>query len=312
MGIARQATRRRPKTAAVCTRAGRAPTTHCGSQEMTAGTPARIDLAYLRGLKAAGRKFAMLTAYDYPTAAAAQAAGVHALLIGDSMGCVILGHENTRRVPLDLMIVLGEAVRRGAPGVYLIGDLPYESLTAGEEAVLSASRRFCTEAGCDAVKLEAGSGDERLVARLAGAGIETIAHLGLRPQTVVSPDGYRAQARDAAGIRALVSDARRMVAAGAAMLLLEAVPNEASQAVVEAVDVPVVGCGAGPACDGHVVVTHDLLGIRSLRVPRFVPVLADIGQQMQMAMRRWVTAIEEGRYPAPEHAYRMKNERAPT
>jgi len=266
----------------------------------------RITLADLRRMKAQGRKFAMLTAYDYPTAVAAQAAGVHSLLIGDSLGCVVLGHDSTRRVPLELMLVLGEAVRRGAPRVYLVGDVPYESMLAGEQGVLEAARRFVAEAGCDAIKFEAESHHDRLVGRLAGAGIETIAHLGLRPQSVTSPDGYRAQARDAESVAALVADARRMVAAGAAMVLLEAVPNEASEAVVAAVEVPVVGCGAGPACDGHVVVTHDMLGLSGPRRPRFVPLLANLGQAMQEAMRRWVLAIEQQTYPGQEHVYPMK------
>lgn len=268
--------------------------------------PQRIGLATLRRMKAEGRKFSMLTAYDYPMAAAAQAAGVHALLIGDSMGTVLLGHPNTRSVPLALMLVLGEAVRRGAPDVYLIGDLPYVAAAGGTESMLAAAQRFRDEAGCDAVKFEAAPTDDRIVARLAQAGIETIAHLGLRPQQITSPDGYRAQARDADAVAALVADARRMVDAGAAMILLEAVPNEASQAVVAAVGVPVVGCGAGPACDGHVVVTHDLLGIGTTRAPRFVPVLAQLGQACEEALRRYVQDIASGQYPRPEHVYPMR------
>jgi 3-methyl-2-oxobutanoate hydroxymethyltransferase len=264
------------------------------------------DLAYFRQLKAEGRKFAMLTAYDYPTAAIAAEAGVHSLLVGDSMGTVLLGHPNTRTVPLDLMIVLAEAVRRGAPGVYLVGDLPYEAIAGGADSVVAAARRFCEHAGCDAVKLETGPEDVALVSALSKAGFETIAHLGLRPQQITSPDGYRAQARDAASIAALVTDARNMVAAGAAMLLLEAVPKEASQAVVSAVDVPVIGCGAGPACDGHVVVTHDMLGFGTTRPPRFVPVLAQVGAVCREAMRRYVEDIISGRYPGPEHGYRMR------
>jgi 3-methyl-2-oxobutanoate hydroxymethyltransferase len=273
---------------------------------MAASTSTRIDLACLRQRKAQGRKFAMLTAYDYPMAVAAQAAGVHSLLIGDSMGCVLLGHQNTRGVPLDLMITLGEAVRRGAPRVYLVGDLPYESMASGDQTVLEAARRFRSEAGCDAIKLEVDHGHERLVAKLAQAGFEVVPHLGLRPQTVASPDGYRAQARDEIGMQALVASARRFVDAGAVMLLLEAVPNEASQAVLSAVDVPIIGCGAGSACDGHVCVTHDLLGIGSIRPPRFVPRLAHLGEAMEAAMRRWVEDIESQAYPAPQHVYGMK------
>ncbi len=272
----------------------------------------RIGLAQLRALKAAGRKFAMLTAYDFPTARLAERAGVHSLLVGDSMGTVLLGHDTTRHVPLDLMVTLAEAVRRAAPHVYLIGDLPFEAMAGGIEGVRRASRRFVDEAGCDAVKLEVTCGDEPLIERLKAERIETVAHIGLRPQSVTRPDGYRAQARDEASLQALVEDARRMVAAGADMILIEAVPAEAGQAVVEAVDVPVVGCGAGPACDGHVVVTYDMLGIGTIRPPRFVPVLADLGRQIEDAMRRYVTEIVEGRYPGPQHCYPMRSTSRPT
>jgi len=275
---------------------------------MTTSAPPgpHYDLAFFRRLKSEGRKFAMLTAYDYPTAAIAQAAGVHALLVGDSLGTVLLGHPNTRAVPLALMLVLAEAVRRGAPHVYLVGDMPYEAMREGAEAVVTAAKRFGAEAGCDAVKFEAASGDERLVTRLAGAEIEVIAHLGLRPQQITSPDGYRAQARDQESIASLVADARRMADAGAALLLLEAVPNEAAQAVVAAVGVPVIGCGAGPACDGHVLVTHDMLGWGTIRPPRFVPVLARVATVYEEAMRRYVQDVTGGRYPGPEHVYHMR------
>ncbi|MCK4342654.1 MAG: 3-methyl-2-oxobutanoate hydroxymethyltransferase [Phycisphaerae bacterium] len=272
----------------------------------TASLAARIDLATLCRMKAEQRKFAMLTAYDYPTAALAQAAGVHALLIGDSMGTVLLGHPSTRSVPLALMLTLGEAVRRGAPQVFLVGDMPYEAVAGGEQNAVTAAKRFRDEAGCDAVKFEAAPEDDRLVARLTQAGIDTIAHLGLRPQQVTSPDGYRAQARDAESVERLVADARRMVAAGAVMILLEAVPAEASQAVVAAVSVPVIGCGAGPACDGHVLVTQDLLGLGTIRPPRFVPVLAQMGRICEDALRRYVENIVKGTYPGPEHVYQMR------
>jgi 3-methyl-2-oxobutanoate hydroxymethyltransferase len=265
-----------------------------------------IDLASLRNMKAAGHKFAMLTAYDYPTAALAQAAGVHALLIGDSLATVVLGHPNTRPAPLAVMLVLGEAVRRGAPNVYFVGDMPYEALSGSVEQAVTAGKRFRDEAGCDAVKVEARSRDARLVEELTRAGLDTIAHLGLRPQEVLTPEGYRAQARDAESIAALVADARHMVAAGAVILLLEAVSNEAAQAVVAEVDVPVIGCGAGPACDGHVVVTHDMLGIGTIHPPRFVPVLAQVGKTIEEAMRRYVENIASGEYPRPEHAYRLR------
>jgi len=273
---------------------------------MDAAIAPRMDLTHIRQMKKDGCKFAMLTAYDYPTASAAQAAGVHILLIGDSMGCVLLGHENTRNVPLSLMLTLGEAVRRGAPNLYLIGDLPFESMNGGEDAVLEASRRFCDEAGCDAVKFEARPEHVSLTRRLTDAGIPAVAHIGLLPQSIAAADGYRAVARMKDEIDVLTDTARRLAEAGAVMILLEAVPNEASQAVVAAVDVPVIGCGAGPACDGHVVVTQDMLGIGAGRKPRFVPVLAHLQQDMEAAMRRWVEDIDSKTYPTPKHVYGMK------
>jgi 3-methyl-2-oxobutanoate hydroxymethyltransferase len=270
----------------------------------------RITLQDLRRAAAEGRPFAMLTAYDFPTAQAAQAARVPSLLIGDSMGSVLLGLESTRDVPLELMITLGNAVRRGAPNVFLIGDLPYECISAGPDGVLNGARRFCQECGCDAVKVEVLREQAPLVRTLVDAGYVALAHLGLRPQSVTSRDQLKAQARDEDSIRALVDEARLMVDCGAAMLLLEAVPAEASQAVVSAVDMPVIGCGAGPACHAHVVVTYDMLGIGAMRAPRFVPVLAQLGRKMEEAMRRFVQDIESGAYPGPQHIYGMRKQPA--
>lgn len=279
---------------------------------MTGQTNPRVDLALLRRMKAEGRKFSMLTAYDYCTAAAAQSAGVHSLLVGDSMGTVVLGHDNTRQVPLSMMVTLAAAVRRGAPRVYLVGDMPFEAMVGGDDAVVAAALRFRDEAGCDAVKFEAEWRHAALVEKLTAAGIETIAHLGLRPQSVLTPDGYRAQAREEASIAELVAGAKRMVESGAVIILLEAVPNEASSAVVDAVQVPVIGCGAGPACDAHVVVTHDMLGLGNIKPPRFVPVYADVAATIESAMRSWVTEIDSGVYPGKKHVYGMRRKPAGT
>ena len=259
-----------------------------------------------REMKRAGRKIPMLTAYDFPTAVAAETAGVPMLLIGDSMGCVLLGHENTRRVPLDLMITLGEAVRRGSPNAYLIGDIPFVCGQTGREGLLDAARRFREEAGCDGVKFEFPPDRAEWVTALARAGFEVMAHIGLQPQTVSTPEGYRAAARTNAEIETLARTAKEFVDAGAVMLLLEAVPNEASQAVATAVDVPIIGCGAGPACDGHVCVTQDMLGVGTIRPPRFVPQHAQLQDTIEQAMLRWVVDIENGRYPGPEHVYGMR------
>lgn len=266
----------------------------------------RTTLADLAEMKTRGEKIAMLTAYDHPTAALAEAAGVHALLVGDSMGMVLLGHETTRDVPIDLMITLAEAVRRGAPNTFLIGDVPFQALSHGIEFTLSTARRFCDEAGCDAVKIETGAADMPLISATVDAGYCTIAHLGLRPQQVLTAAGYRAQAREPAAIETLVTEARAAIDAGAHMLLLEAVPNEAAQAVVAATTVPVIGCGAGPACDGHILVTEDMLGWGADKPPRFVPLNANLREAALLGMRCWVQDIVEKRYPGPEHTYSMR------
>lgn len=273
---------------------------------------AKITLADLQACAAAGQRFAMLTAYDFPMASQAQAAGVPVLLVGDSLGSVLLGQETTRGVPLELIVTLAEAVRRGAPQVYLVGDMPYVAMQAGRSGVLAAARRFRDEAGCDAVKLETSRADAGSVAALRDEGFTVIAHLGLCPQQVETRAELRAQARDVEAIETLVADCREMVASGAEMILLEAVPNEASSAVVEALDVPVIGCGAGPACHGHVVVTHDMLGIGDGRPPRFVPVLAEIGTAIESAMATYVEQIDSGTYPGPEHVYGMRKAATPS
>jgi 3-methyl-2-oxobutanoate hydroxymethyltransferase len=266
----------------------------------------RITLDDLDRYKRQQRRFAMLTAYDYPTAQVAAEAGVPTLLVGDSAGAVVLGQGTTREVPLEFLVTIAAAVRRGAPHAFLVADIPYESAAAGPAAVLAAARRFLDEADCDAVKVEVGGADVEQVAILANAGITTLAHLGLRPQSVTSPEGYKVQARDQSGRDTLVADARAMVAAGARIILLEAVPPDASAAVLAAVDVPVIGCGAGPACDGHVVVTHDLLGLSDVRPPRFVPVHAQLREPMLAAMQQWVADIVAGTYPGDEHTYQPR------
>jgi 3-methyl-2-oxobutanoate hydroxymethyltransferase len=250
------------------------------------------------------RPIAMLTAYDYPTARLAAEAGAHSLLVGDSAANVVLGFETTRAAPLEFLVTVAGAVRRGAPNVFLVGDIPFESMKS-PEAAAAAARSFL-DVGCDAVKLELAESGAEYVRRLSGDGVATIGHLGLRPQQVLTPADYRAQARDRAGIAALVDAAGALEAAGAAMLLLEAVPNEASQAVVEAVRIPVIGCGAGPACHGHVVVTHDMVGLSFVPLPRFVPRLQDVGSMLKSSLRDYVERVEQGRYPAPEHVYPMR------
>jgi 3-methyl-2-oxobutanoate hydroxymethyltransferase len=264
----------------------------------------KFTIADLRAARKSGRKVAMLTCYDFTTAKLMQQAGVPALLVGDSAANVVLGYETTVPVSLSFMIEITAAVRRGAPMSLVMADMPFGSyhgsLDRGVRNVCSMVKRT----GCDAVKIEAGATQLPLIRVLADAGVAVVAHLGLRPQSVGVLGSYRFQGRTAAEAMAIVELATEMAQAGAAGLLLEAVPPEVSAAVVEAVAVPVIGCGAGPACDGHVFVTHDALNL-SDRTPRFVPQLGDLAEPMLGHFSEYVRRVENREYPLPEHCYDM-------
>ena len=247
---------------------------------------------------------AMLTCYDYTTAVLMHQAGVPMLLVGDSASGVILGHRSTLPIPLSFLIQLTAAVRRGAPMALLVADMPFGSYGGSVDRGVRNVARMVKLSGCDCVKLEVAPSHASLVEALADMGVAVVAHLGLRPQSVGVLGGYRFQGRTAAEAQSIVSTAVAMQKAGAAALLLETVPPEVAQAVVSAVDVPVIGCGAGPACHASVVVTHDALNLTPSR-PRFVPVLADMQQPMVAAFSKYVNQVAEKQYPAAEHQYEM-------
>ncbi len=264
----------------------------------------KFTLADLRGARSARRKVAMLTCYDFTTARIMQSAGVPMLLVGDSAANVILGHETTLPVPLSFMIELTAAVRRGAPLSLVIGDMPFGSYQGSVGRAIENVCDMVKLSGCDCVKLEVGATHARLIRRLADAGIAVMAHLGLRPQSVGLLGGYRFQGRTAAEATAIVDGAATLIDAGAAAILLEAVPPELSAALVAKIDAPVIGCGAGPACDGAVVVIHDLMGL-SPKPPRFVPVLGGPGKSLAECCSTFVDRVADGTYPATEHDYVM-------
>lgn len=266
----------------------------------------RITLSDLRSARESGRKLAMLTCYDFSTAQLMEEAGVPLLLAGDSAANVVLGHPTTLPVSLNFMIEITRAVRAGAPTRYLVADMPFGSYHASASQGVKNVCRMVKQTGCDCVKLELAPAHMTLVERLADAGVAVMAHLGLRPQSVNVLGGYKAQGRNQRDCQAIVKQARVFEAAGAVAILLEAVPPEVSHAVVSAVAVPVIGCGAGPACDGHVLVTHDILGLSSTRAPKFAPKIADIGSGMKSAFREYVRLVETGEYPRAEHLYSMQ------
>jgi len=264
----------------------------------------KFTLADLRAARASGRKVPMLTCYDYTTARLMQEAGVPMLLAGDSAANVILGYPTTLPVPLSFMIEITAAVRRGAPLTMVVADMPFGSYAGDVRLGVRSVCRMVKFSGCDCVKLEVAAGHLELVRVLTDNGVAVMAHLGLRPQSVHVIGGYKYQGRTAAEARAIVSLAEQMERAGAAALLLEAVPPEVSAAVVQRCGIPVIGCGAGPACDGSVIVTHDGIGLSEHR-PRFAPTLGDVAQSMKAAFAAYVELVSTGRYPADQHQYSM-------
>jgi 3-methyl-2-oxobutanoate hydroxymethyltransferase len=266
----------------------------------------RVTLATLRARKRAKQKIVMLTAYDYPTACIEQQAGVDCVLVGDSVAQVMLGHTSTLPATMDLMVVLAAAVRRGAPEAYLVGDMPFLSYQVTQADAIRNAGRFMAEAGCDAVKVECNRELRDTVAAMTRASIPVMVHLGLRPQSIHQLGGYRSQGRCAEAARRLIEDAKIMEEAGAAALLLEAVPAEPARIIAEGTPLPVIGCGAGPYCDGHVVVLQDMLGLSGPTVPRFVPKYADLRTAIGEAVRQYIADIRSGAYPTAEQCYQME------
>jgi 3-methyl-2-oxobutanoate hydroxymethyltransferase len=264
----------------------------------------KLTLSDLRAARASGAKIAMLTCYDFTTARLMQEAGVPMLLVGDSAASVILGHDTTLPVSLEFMIELTSAVRRGAPLAHVVADMPFGSYAASVTQGVNNVCRMVKLSGCDSVKLEVAPGHAAIVRRCADAGVAVMAHLGLRPQAVNVLGGYRFQGRTAEEARRIVALAVQMQESGASALLLEAVPPEVSARVVQSTAIPVIGCGAGPACHGSVVVTQDALGMTPHR-PRFVPQIGNAASSLNEMFAEYVHQVSSGQYPAAEHQYEM-------
>lgn len=264
----------------------------------------KVTLNDLRRARDAGPRMAMLTCYDYTTARLMQQAGVPALLVGDSASNVVLGHPTTLPVTLPFMIEITAAVRRGAPLAFLVADMPFGSYQGSVARGVRNVCRMVKRTACDCVKLEVARSHARLVRELADAGVAVMAHMGLRPQSVGLMGGYRTQGRTAEQAEDIVALALQMERAGAAALLLEAVPAEVARAVVDATELPVIGCGAGPHCHGSVFVTHDALGLTE-NPPRFAPRLGDLATPAVAAFAEYVRQVGGGEYPSPAQQYEM-------
>lgn len=263
-----------------------------------------VTLRTISKYKEQGERFACLTCYDYTTAQWLEKAGVPLLLVGDTAAEMILGLPGTIYAPLDFLITITAAVKRGAPHTLVMGDMPFMSYQVDEAEGIRNAGRFITEGRADIVKLEVDHTYATLIEKIARAGIPVVAHIGTRPQTVKMHGGYRSSGRKAVDAQRLVDDAIAMEEAGANMLLIEAVPNEVSQRIVEKTSIPLIGCGGGPACHGQIVVLQDLLGLSSWQ-PSFAHPVAHLGEQLMDAASQWIELVRASNLGP--HPYTMKD-----
>jgi len=255
--------------------------------------------------KKARQPITWLTAYDYPMAQFEEKAGIDIILVGDSIGMTTYGFDSTLPVTMDLLIPHTQAVRKGAPNVFLIGDMPYMSYqVCAQEAVRNAGR-FMAECGCDAIKLEGGREVLDTIKAILRATVPVVGHLGLTPQSIAMLGGFKAQGRDADAAVRLIEDAKLLEEAGVCMILLEAVPPEVGKIIAERAQIPIIGIGAGPHVDGQCLIVHDMLGMFDAFTPKFVKKYASIGEQIVTALKNFTQDVTRGGFPAPEHCYKM-------
>ncbi|HXS48478.1 MAG TPA: 3-methyl-2-oxobutanoate hydroxymethyltransferase [Solirubrobacterales bacterium] len=268
---------------------------------MSERTP--VTLPRLAEMKEAGEPIVMVTAYDYPSARVAEEAGVDLVLVGDTAAMVVLGYPGTEAVSMDEMVMLGRAVRRGLRTPLMVGDMPMGSYESSNELAVQSAQRLVKETGCQVVKLEAGGTSVERARAIVRAGIPVMGHVGLTPQTATALGGYKTQGKTAQGAIQLLEDALALQSVGCFAIVFEAVPAAISEAIVEKLDIPAIGIGAGPATAGQVLVFHDLLGITTGRTPKFVKRYAEVHEAMVDGVGRYAEEVRSHRFPEPDHVY---------
>lgn len=257
----------------------------------------------IRRMKGSGERIVMVTAYDYPFARLVDRAGVDILLVGDSLGMVVLGFENTLPVTMEHMLHHTQAVARARPAGMIVTDMPFMSYQVSPEEALRNAGRLLQEGNAQAVKLEGGDALRPTIEKIVAAGIPVMGHIGLLPQSVHQLGGYRVQGRDVAGAQKLLRDAQSLQEAGCFALVLEAIPLPVAQEITASLQIPTIGIGAGPHCDGQVLVLHDLLGLAAGGTPKFVRRYADLTLTAQKALEAYVHDVRTGRFPDRDHSY---------
>ena len=268
-----------------------------------APAPGKLPLTELAEMKRRGEKIVMVTAYDAPSGALADAAGVDLVLVGDSAAMTVLGHDSTVPATMEEMLVLSRATTRGAHRPIVIADMPFGSFQVSDEQAVENGIRFVKEAGVEAVKLEGAGAMLSRARALVEAGIPVMGHIGLTPQSATMLGGFKAQGRSAEKARALLADARALEAAGCFAVVLEAVPAPVAERITAELVIPTIGIGAGGGCDGQVLVWHDLLGLYEGSAPRFVKQYADLAAEIRRALEAYVAEVRSGAFPEERHTY---------
>jgi 3-methyl-2-oxobutanoate hydroxymethyltransferase len=270
----------------------------------------KMTLAELQRKKDRGEKITMMTAYDYPSARLVDEAGMDTILVGDSLGMVVLGYDSTVPVTMDEMIHHCKAVRRAVKNSFIIGDMPFMSYQASLDRAIENAGRFIKEAGCDAVKLEGGSETAPVVKAIVRAGIPVCAHIGLTPQTATMLSGFKVQGKDAQSARGQVKSAKDLEEAGVFMIVMECIPDLVAARITRELRVPTIGIGAGKDCDGQVLVYHDLVGLYERFTPKFVKQYVNLSPLIKEALLQYKSDVEKGAFPAQEHTFSMTPEEA--
>jgi 3-methyl-2-oxobutanoate hydroxymethyltransferase len=261
-------------------------------------------------MKQSGEKITYLTSYDYPSARFAEQAGMDMLLVGDSLGMVVLGYPTTVPVTMEEMIIHAKAVRRGAPNTFIIGDLPFMSYQESVAQAVHNAGRFYKEADVDAVKLEGGRRVADRIRAIVDSGMSVMGHIGLTPQSSGQLGGFKAQGRTAESAWELILDAQAVEEAGAFAILLEAVPPEVGKAITESIHIPTLGIGAGVHCDGQILIISDMLGFFTDFTPKFVKRYANVGEIMLKALSEYIVDVKARKFPEEKHTYGMPPEEA--
>lgn len=267
-----------------------------------------VTTSFIRKKKEEGTPITMITAYDYPTAKLVEEAGVDMILVGDSLGMVVLGFDSTVPVTMEDMIHHTKAVTRAAKTSFVVADMPFLSYHGTIEEAVKNAGRLMQEGLAKAVKMEGGSELVPIVTRCVQAGIPVVGHIGLTPQAVHQLGGYKVQGRDTEAAKRLLEDAWALSRAGAFAIVLECVPEEVAAHIASKLDIPVIGIGAGAGCDGQVLVFHDLVGYASQLAPKFVKRYTDVGEQIHGAVRAYIEEVVARRFPAAEHVFHANQE----